>query len=314
MTLRLQVFLSVLVLSLVVVGSVLALDTPTVTIVDEGFGKAVLNVTAGESGAPYGFTVWWMKESDYIANGNQMTYYPSSIQGAASFTGVPTLNTWNETLLSFVLEPNQTAKVEIGDLLDETGVTTNTVEELVPGTRYVFCASANAEVGGDYAPASEFSQNESTETLTGQDCTYTHGFWKTHGPGECHNGNNPNMWPVNSVTLGNVVYTDLEACAILNEPTHGNGLVSMARQLIATKLNIANGANPAAIASTVAAADQQIGNLVIPPIGDGYIHPSQTSSKTQALDDYNSGITGPGHCPPVSVEETSWGQVKSAYR
>jgi hypothetical protein len=294
--------------------SVSALDTPTVTVIDQGFAKAVLNVTAGESGAPYGFTVWWMKESDYIANGNQMTYYPSSIQGAASFTGVPTLNTWNGTLLSFVLEPNQTAKIEIGDLFDETGVESNMLmQELEPGTSYVFCASANAQ-GFDYAPDSGFSSDVDAQTLTGQDCTYSHGFWKTHGPGECQNGNNPNMWPVTGFNLGNVFYTDLELCEILNEPTHGNGLVSMARQLIATKLNIANGADPSDIAATVAEADQQIGNLVVPPIGEGYIHPSQTSSKTQMLDDYNNGIIGPGYCPPVSVEKTSWGQVKSAYR
>src|SRR5687767_9154156 len=120
-----------------------ALDTPTVSIVTQGFGKAVLNVTAGESGAPNGFTVWWMKESDYIANGYSMVYYPSPIQGVASFTGEPTLNTWDGTLTSFIMAPNQTVKVEIGDLFDETGVWTNMSGELEPDVSYMFCASAN---------------------------------------------------------------------------------------------------------------------------------------------------------------------------
>jgi len=290
-----------------------ALDTPAVEVVNQGFGKAVLTVTAGDSGAPNGFTVWWMTAADFAANGNQMTYYPSSIQGAASFTGVPTLNTWDGSLTSFVLAPNQTVMVEIGDLEDETGVWSNMPQELTPDTAYLFCASANAEEG-IFVPASGYSTNEGVSTLGGQDCTLTQGYWKTHGPGDCQQGNNSNDWPVGGLTLGTVAYTDLELCAIFWQPVEGNGLVSMAHQLIATKLNIANGSDPTDIAATIAAADAQIGGLVIPPHGAGFIHPSQTSSTTQALDDYNNGITGPGHCPPVSVEASSWGRVKGAYR
>ena len=293
--------------------SAFALDTPTVSMVTQGFGKAVLDVTAGESGAPNGFTVWWMKQSDYIANGSSMIYYPSPIQGVASFTGVPTLNTWDGTLTSFILAPNQTVKVEIGDLFDETGVWTNMSGELEPGVSYMFCASAN-DVGGIYDPASGFSANQNAWTLGGQDCTYTQGYWKTHGLGDCHNGSNDNEWPVTSLMLGSVLYTDTELCAILNEPTAGNGLVSLCHQLIATKLNIANGSDDTVIAATIAAADAQIGALVCPPIGAGFIHPSLTSSKTQMLDDYNNGVIGPGHCGPTSVDAASWGQVKGLYR
>jgi hypothetical protein len=306
--------LAALVLSLVAVASASALDTPTVTIVNQGFGKAVLAVTAGDSGAPNGFAVWWMRADDYAANGSQMTYYPSSIQGVASFTGVPTLNTWDGTLASFVLAPNQTARVEIGDLEDETGVWSNMPQELTPGTEYVFCVSANAAEGG-YLPASGFSMDGGAVTLGDQDCTYTQGFWKTHGPGNCHNGNNANEWPVSSLVLGTVSYTAAELCSILQQPTAGNGLVSLAHQLIATKLNLAQGADPADANAAINAADTLIGSLVVPPVGSGYLHPSVTSSTTQSLDNYNNGITGPGHCaPPVSIEAASWGQVKGAYR
>lgn len=308
-----RVLSSAILLSFAFAMSAHALDTPTVSIVDEGFGKVVLNVTAGQTGALNGFTVWWMKNSDFIANGNEMIFAPTPIQGVASFRGVPTLNTWGGTLATFVLGPNQSAKVEIGDLQDETGVWTNMPVELDPDTEYLFCVSAN-QVSGIYKPASGYSDNFKTWTLGGQDCTFTQGYWKTHGPGDCVEGNNDNEWPVTSLFLGNVQYTDIELCAILHEQPQGNGLVSLAHQLIATKLNIENGADPTDIASTVAAADAQIGDLVIPPHGNGFLHPSETDDNTQALDDYNNGITGPGHCPPTSVEAASWGQVKATYR
>lgn len=283
--------------------SVAALDAPTVSSVAQGFGKSVLTVTAGESGAPDGFSVWWMKQSNFAANGNQMTYYPSPIQGVAVFTGEPTLNTWDGTVTSFVLAPNQSLKVEIGDLDDETGAWTNLVGELEPGTAYVFCVSANAP-GDTYYPASDYSANQFNYTQGGQDCTYTQGFWKNH----------EEAWPVSSLTLGNVLYTKAQLLAIFGQPVQGNGLISLAHQLIATKLNIANGSNPATVAATIASADAFIANRVIPPVGGDSVPPGQTSSMTQVLDDYNNGVIGPGHCAPVSVDAVSWSQIKGLYR
>jgi hypothetical protein len=35
---------------------------------------------------------------------------------------------------------------------------------------------------------------------------------------------------------------------------------------------------------------------VVPPIGAGDREPSDTSALVDALDDYNNGVTGPGHC------------------
>jgi hypothetical protein len=119
---------------------------------------------------------------------------------------------------------------------------------------------------------------------------------------------------VNSITLGTVNYTAAELCAILNTPAGGNGLISLAHQLIATKLNIANGADASGIAAAVAAADAQIGNLVIPPIGAGFLAPASTSANTQTLDDWNNGITGPGHCDATPAQQSTWGKVKAQYR
>jgi len=52
-----------------------ALDAPTMALQAEGFFKIRLTVTAGASGAPGGFTVWWMKRADFEANGSQ--WFPS---------------------------------------------------------------------------------------------------------------------------------------------------------------------------------------------------------------------------------------------
>ena len=117
-------------------------------------------------------------------------------------------------------------------------------------------------------------------------CTFTQGFWKNH----------PEAWPVSSLTLGTVSYTAAQLDAILDQPVEGNGLVSLAHQLIAAKLNIANGANGSAVAQTIADADALIGGLVVPPVGSGYLAPASTSDLTAALDAFNNGFTGPGHC------------------
>jgi hypothetical protein len=77
----------------------------------------------------------------------------------------------------------------------------------------------------------------------------------------------------------------------------GNGLVSLAEQLIAAKLNVLNGAPvPASVADAIAQADALIKNAAspnsIPPVGDGYLSPSATASLTSELESYNSGMVG----------------------
>jgi hypothetical protein len=70
--------------------------------------------------------------------------------------------------------------------------------------------------------------------------------------------------------------------------------VILAHQLIAAKLNIANGADPTAVQQTVIDADSMIGGLIVPPIGNGYLSPGQTSNVTETLTEYNEGTIGPG--------------------
>ena len=59
---------------------------------------------------------------------------------------------------------------------------------------------------------------------------------------------------------------------------------------------LANGADPTAVQQSVIDADSMIGGLIVPPIGNGYLSPVQTSELTDTLTEYNGGTIGPGHC------------------
>lgn len=260
-----------------------------------------MNITAGPSGAPGGFTVCWMTLADFVANGSDWSYADSvDADMDGSFTGTPTKHTAGGTITSYVLAPYQTVTMEIGDLFDETGVQTEDTDELEPSETYVMCAYAN---GFEGRPRSEYSVTYERATDPRTDCLFTQGYWKNH----------VSEWPVTTLTLGTVSYTQAELLLILNTPAQGNGLIFLAHQLIATKLNIAAGASGAAIAATVAAADALIGGLVVPPIGAGYLAPSSASGLTNTMDDYNNGELGTDPCEPTPTEDTTWGRIKASY-
>jgi len=263
-------------------------------------GGVDLNVVAGPSGAPGGFTIWWMKESDFVANGSQWFPGGAPFQMEASFTGAPTLHTMDGTLTSFVMTPGQNLETEVGDLFDETGIVTNSPVELEPGVAYVFCAFANA---GSGLAQSDYSPTIAATTNPHGVCVFTIGYWKNH----------PEAWPALTLTLGSVGYTQAQLLSILATPAAGNGLLILAHQLIATKLNILNGGDAGVVSATVTAADALIGGLVIPPVGSGYLAPASVSALTQVLDDYNNGLLATEHCA-TATKSSTWGRVKSLYR
>jgi hypothetical protein len=294
-------FLAATLLCAAVAAFAAPFDAPTFTLNSAGAGKFTLTVTAGSSGMPSGFSVYWMTQADYDDYGD---VWPSSLAYPtlhwANFTGTPTLNTFGGAYNSFILGPNQSIKVEVGDLLDETGVTSNSTQELDPTQAYVGCAYADA---GPAGTRSDYSLNISGSTNSETDCQKTQGFWKNH----------PETWQATSLLLGTVLYNQSQLLAIFGTPAGGNGLIFLAHQLIAAKLNIAAGANPAPIAATIAAADALIGGLVVPPVGAGFLSPASTSALTQTLDDFNNGIIAT-ECGSTSTTKSTWGRLKSLYR
>jgi hypothetical protein len=249
------------------------MDTPSIACSTSASSNIGIDVTAGESGALNGFVIEWMTVADFMANGNQWPDDPAAVC-EASFPNN--------------LAPNQTISVVIGDdrLFDSFGVQSDcSGDPLLCDTAYVFRCRA-------IEPSCEeprWSDTIACATLPcnpGQNCTYTQGYWKNH----------PDVWPLQSLTLGAVSYNESQLLQILNRPAQGNGLVILAHQLIATKLNIANGADPTAVQQSVIDADNMIGGLIVPPIGNGYLSPGQTSALTETLTEYNEGTIGPGHC------------------
>lgn len=298
------------------------LDPPALSSPDPTASSFVhLDVTAGASGAPNGFTIEWMTQDEYIALGGAWPADPTDPRiKSALFFGFPSLNTVDGTT-TFMLGPDAVADIEIGDIFDETGVSSTNPDELSQGTWYVFRVKANGDEGdptggmgltsgAGLLPPSGYSATHHGCTKgppPSRDCVFTQGYWKNH----------PSAWPVSSVKLGNVIYTKTQLLQIFNRPAAGNGLISLAHQLIAVKLNIASGAvAPPVTLAAVAAADAMIGNLVIPPIGGGYLSPATTSHLNDTLEGFNSE-EGKSSIPctgTVAAKARTWGELKSLYR
>jgi hypothetical protein len=256
-------------------------DAPTIGCGIGNTQKSInIVITAGASGAPAGFSLQWMKHADFLVTG-----WPSSddLLCAAGFSG-------NANLSRYDLGPGESVSVNVGEFLFDNGASTNCVEALECGTDYVFRAFAHATSDNK---RSAFSSNNICSTLPcGVACNYTQGYWKTHGPVPM--GNNSNEWPVASLSLGGVAYTDLQLLAIFNTPAKGNGLIAMAHQLIAAKLNVAK--NGGSATADMLAADALIASLVVPPVGTGWLAPALTGPLTESIAVYNEGGAGVGHC------------------
>lgn len=272
------------------------LDAPSASVVQAGHAAIVLQITAGASGAPAGFTVDWMTRADYNLYGWPAEGYVGYNQWC-TFNGIPVFHMGSG---DYRLGPNGSTNVYLGELFDEGGMTTSYLDELPEATDFVVRVRAESD-GGSYE--SNYSQNLGVSTVLNQDCTFTLGYWKNH----------PSVWPVLTLTLGTVSYNQAQLLSILGQPSGGNGLVILCHQLIAAKLNVANGAT-APCCSWIATADGLIGGLVCPPVGGGFLSPSSVNAASNALDDYNNGRTGPGHCNETPTHTTTWGGLKTLYR
>lgn len=121
-------------------------------------------------------------------------------------------------------------------------------------------------------------------------CPLSQGFWK----------NRPSSWPGTSLSLGSQTYTQAELLTILSTPTGGDASLTLADQLIATELNIANGSDPAPVSATVAEADSLLSTFsgklpynVKPSSATG----KEMLSLAATLEKYNSGLLTPT-CSP----------------
>jgi hypothetical protein len=262
-------------------------STPSATCKGSAQVSTDIEICGGlPTGAPYGVELQWMPADAFTG---VWPAFPNTVSCRAYLNAKTTAGKYS-------LEPGECVTVSIGDTLRDqnASVPARCNVPLQCGTDYVFRVAARE---GTVVGRSKFTGNLTCGTLPctePQTCTYTQGFWKTHGPAA--KGGNTNEWPVTSLTVGSVVYTDVQLQSIFDQAPGGNGLVSLAHQLIAAKLNVASGADATDVAAAIAAADLLIGANVIPPVGGGSLDPSVTSPLTESLADYNEGKTGPGHC------------------
>jgi hypothetical protein len=211
------------------------------------------------------------------------------------------------------------------------------IDPLLCGTEYVFrvFAHGNSDNGaspkGPEPPLSCFT----ADCNNGGGCTYTWGYWKTHGPEGCSPGNQEDDWDLNSIPVGNLNLTQAQACAIFQDNPNAcgkgggansgaNAVLILEHQLIAAELNVANGAISCAIATqAIADANAILAGKEYDCVGASTVLGQQMIAIKDLLAAYNSDICV---CPsearapetsanaPTNTRKASWGGLKSIYR
>lgn len=144
-------------------------------------------------------------------------------------------------------------------------------------------------------------------------CRQSHGFWK----------NNPDVWPVETLVLGDLEMDKDQLIQILRRSIRGHGSLLLARQLIAAKLNVANGCDDS-INDVIAEADLF---LVEHPLDERIWRHRVPSSRDLriALGTYNKAgcpgsesengeFVGALENKASAVEQTTFSGLKAMYR
>ena len=203
-----------------------------------------INVTGGSTtGAPAGFTIQWQTVGDYNQFG-----WPANSSCPLDAEGVPTCGesfctasfSGNASSSNYNLAAGQPVTVRIGDLMLDNGVSTDCPQvRLLCSHNYVFRAFAHANSARQ---RSAFTENLTCSTLEcpvecdakvkGVD------FWAT---------NYPDAWPTvpeGGLMIGCTSYTAEQLKTILlTTPGEGDCTTALLHQVIAARLNIANGAS-----------------------------------------------------------------------
>ncbi len=140
------------------------------------------------------------------------------------------------------------------------------------------------------------SASVNVEVPCSMGCTLTPGYWKTHsdyGPAPYDEA-----WALLSDGADTIFFSSGQSYyAVLWTPVSGNVYYILAHAWIAAKLNLLNGADGSAIATTLTNAEAVLASYTPASLakvkGAARI---QITSLAQLLDDYNNGLTGPGHC------------------
>jgi len=197
------------------------------------------------------------------------------------------------------------------------------------GTTYNYtCPVGPYEECGDYEHTnSVYARGSDSNTILDSDycivdvevpceggCTLTPGYWKTHsefGPAPYDNtwAQLPNGASTAFFLSGKTYYQALWT------PPAGNVYYILARAYIATLLNQLNGASIPAAVLTAFNSATAIFNTYTPAQVGAWKGAARNNVVNLAtiLDNYNNGITGPGHCSEESSNGSSAGRTIASY-
>ena len=128
-----------------------------------------------------------------------------------------------------------------------------------------------------------------TATPTPDHCTFTQGYWKNHSK-YATNGSQSLSWPISEDTLlcGMTWYN------ILLVQPKGDHWYNLAHQWIAATLNRAQGSSAPDIIQSAMTQAEALLTANCANIPDSQV--TLASNLTALLDEYNTGVVGPGHC------------------
>jgi hypothetical protein len=146
---------------------------------------------------------------------------------------------------------------------------------------------------GEVAFAASFSDGSQSITAAALNavppagpCPLGQGYWKKHS----------SAWPVASLTLGSQTYAKADLLQVLGTPVRGDASLILARQLIVSLLDLANGSAPGAIGPAVADAQARLGTFSgrLPyGVGTSSVSGTALTADASLLETYNSGaLTG----------------------
>ena len=118
-----------------------------------------------------------------------------------------------------------------------------------------------------------------------------HGYWKNH----------PDVWPVDSLVIGNRTFSKVQILFFLRMPEKGDKTKHLFRELVAAKLNVAAGNDDSCIQDTIAAVDACLARF---PVCSGLRASSlawkRISAAVKQLSDYNEGLL----CAPAGEPDS----------
>ena len=169
------------------------------------------------------------------------------------------------------------------------------------GTTFTFTETGGATVTFTVTDANGCTASTSVTTPScAVGCTFTWGYYKNHLSVVQKLLGGPN----GTLMVGCQNYTTAQLSQIFQTSVAGNGAIALAHQLIAAKLNAIS---ILALGGTVPAqtcinnADMLLctgcPGTLLPPLGSCSLSPGATSSLTDCLDAFNSGLAGTPHCP-----------------